>query len=403
MSDVLTLDRLAGAVGGGAVALRVCTRLHASGGDGDKVFPPTYEGGKYAVERRRDGDREVETVLLDSVQSQANRMEEALLAAYDAGRIRFPLLQVDFSEGVPRIGRITSLDAPHRVADAILRDSLADGTRFRESAVGRSFVDASVRNATALFEICPTALLFGMWDSTGPRGGLGAKFARIIVSEIVGFDAVRGVRTSSRIDPLAIGARAAEILAGTDGTWTLDPSAARQEKGKPVRLGKDGKPSEINHGNVTPSIAETGGFTISHARQTTVLSLVALRRLGFPDAKGRRTAERDAAARSVLAALGVAAMAHVRDAGYDLRSRCLLRPEEPARLEVLAPDASTESPSFPLDSRAADRLLQDAVEAAEKAGVKWRSEPIVLRPEPKLVDLVRRSDALAAKAAEASE
>ncbi len=35
----------------------------------------------------------------------------------------------------------------------------------------------------------------------------------------------------------------------------------RDKKGPPVKLGKDGKPSEANHGNVKPSITK-GGVTI---------------------------------------------------------------------------------------------------------------------------------------------
>jgi len=31
----------------------------------------------------------------------------------------------------------------------------------------------------------PTALIFGAWNSTGEGGGLGAKFPRAIVSEII--------------------------------------------------------------------------------------------------------------------------------------------------------------------------------------------------------------------------
>ncbi|GIW39502.1 MAG: hypothetical protein KatS3mg076_0079 [Candidatus Binatia bacterium] len=85
-------------------------------------------------------------VLLDSVQSQANRMELALQEAVDAGKIKLPLVVVDFSEHDPtgdleadeaagrlieKVGRITSLQVPHRLADAILRDSELDGVRFR--------------------------------------------------------------------------------------------------------------------------------------------------------------------------------------------------------------------------------------------------------------------------------
>src|SRR5581483_4451531 len=65
-----------------ACAFRCRVRLEADGGDGGKVFPPTYAGGVYAVENRRVDDRVVRCVLLDSVPSQANRMEEVLLDAF---------------------------------------------------------------------------------------------------------------------------------------------------------------------------------------------------------------------------------------------------------------------------------------------------------------------------------
>ena len=60
-------------------------------------------------------------MLLDSVQSQANRIEEALQDAVDEGRIQIPVVEVDFSdipvvepgdgaEGLfEPIGRVTSL------------------------------------------------------------------------------------------------------------------------------------------------------------------------------------------------------------------------------------------------------------------------------------------------------
>ena len=74
---------------------------------------------------------------------------------------------------------MSSLEAPHRVADALFRDSLLDGVMFRKSDTGRVLDTADVRNAAGLFGLCPTALVFGLWDSTGPRGGLGAKFQRV--------------------------------------------------------------------------------------------------------------------------------------------------------------------------------------------------------------------------------
>src|SRR5690625_3398445 len=124
----IDLRTLQNALAGSAAAFRSRLRLQPAGGEGDKVFPPTYAGAVYATEERRvkQGEESVKIpcVLLDSVQSQANRLEEALQQAIDSGRLDdcpIPLIEVDFSgeEYLDQIGRITSLEAPHRVADAI--------------------------------------------------------------------------------------------------------------------------------------------------------------------------------------------------------------------------------------------------------------------------------------------
>src|SRR5438445_6543099 len=120
------LSRIEKACMGEISALRAVTRLTPAGGAGDKIFPPTYasEGRNakpcYHEETRLIDGQEVKVVVLDSVQSQANRLEEALLKAFDAGQCTLPLLSVT----IPNHGRITALDAPHRVSDAIFRDSL---------------------------------------------------------------------------------------------------------------------------------------------------------------------------------------------------------------------------------------------------------------------------------------
>jgi CRISPR-associated protein Csb1 len=102
-------------------------------------------------------------------------MEEALQQAVDDGRLQVPVIEVDFSgnEFLTEVGKVTSLQAPHRIADAILRDSLLDGVDFRHSDLGSQIDSVSLANATPLFELCPTDLVFGMWDSTGPKGGGG--------------------------------------------------------------------------------------------------------------------------------------------------------------------------------------------------------------------------------------
>ena len=213
----LTFTQLYEAVDGGAVALRSRLNLQPAGGEGDKVFPSSYATNashKYVVEERQvgDSDKTTTTVLLDSVASQANRAELALLEGWERGELQFPVPYVDFtvSDEIMDFNKLTVLEAPHRIADAIFRDSLLNDTLFRLSDVGIAITDATPRNATALFRYSPTALLFGMWDSTGPKGGLGSKFQRAYVSEIVGFDAQVGKKVGSRLDPLQLEKLAAE-------------------------------------------------------------------------------------------------------------------------------------------------------------------------------------------------
>jgi CRISPR-associated protein Csb1 len=227
----LSIEKLKKAVAGEYTAIRRITRLAALGA---KIFPPTYEGGAYATEdrvvRRGGGENDavetVPTVLLDSVQSQANRMEIALLRAYDAGRLRMPMLAVDFGGAgadplLADVGRLTALEAPHRMCDAIFRDAVYQGKPFRTSGPGAKLNSAKPANATAVFELCPTALIFGFWDSTGPRGGLGAKVQRALVSEIVGYGVTSdGKRPSSRIDPLQIENNVDICRKGTVGPLT---------------------------------------------------------------------------------------------------------------------------------------------------------------------------------------
>ena len=407
--ETITLDlqSLKNAVAGHAAALRCVTGYQPAGGVGDKVFPPTYEGGKYAVEKRVvEGGEIVDCVLLDSVQSQANRMELALLEAWrtkDASGkrlIELPVVSVCFdAERLQKKFVVTSLDAPHRVADAILRDSLLGGVMFRKSEKGRVLDVADVSNATGLFGLNPTALVFGLWDSTGPRGGLGAKFQRALVSEMTGFRAQDGVKTSSRIDPAAIRLGVGAIYereskSQTAPDWTLDVKLAAKEKSQAKKLGKDGKPSEANHGNVTPGIG-SGGFTISAAKQTTVLSLATLRRLRFPLNGGPDSQpEVDRAARTVLAALALLGATLARERGADLRSRCQLFPTEAFFWDLLDKPGEAEHKRFSLTGDQAVALFNDTVDEAEKAGLSWEKH-IELVPSDELVELVARSQDLA--------
>lgn len=411
----LTYDELRSAVAGDSVGLRARTELEPLGGPGDKIFPPTYgvsdrEETKYATEPRKVNGQTVPAVVLDSVASQANRFELALLDAVRQGEVQLPLVSVDFrGTEVADLDRLSSLETPHRIFDALLRDSLLNGTLFRLSEEGRAITDASFRAATPLLRHSPTTLLLGGWDSTGPRGGLGAKYERCVTSEIVALGIERGVATGSRIDPVGIQLKAGPLFEAPGGTWTLDEDEAVKEKGKPKLVsrsgeGAAGRPSQVNHGNITPSIERrSGGVTADRIVATTVVSFAGLRRLRFPLDPQRapipdeRRRETEAAAHTALAALGIAAIVLAFGQGLDLRSRCVLVPTAPLEFELLGRSGQRRTVSVSHDE--ALSLLADAADALSEAGLGWETGEVLLQPTPRLVELITRSRDLAAHSA----
>jgi CRISPR-associated protein Csb1 len=395
MDKTFSLGDLAAAVSGMAAAFRSVTILQPVGGEGDKVFPATYKDGKYAKETRRvsspSGEKkELECVLLDSVPSQANRAEEALLGAVRRGALHLPLIEVDFSGANEKLRsplpNLSTLEVPHRLADAILRDSeLADGTRFSKSSYAERWSRANLWNATPVYELCPTALVFGMWGSPDKPGGLGAKFERAFVSEIVGVDTTFiETKTGFRIDPLGASSKV-PILPQENGKFTLVKDS--KTKGS-VR------PSEINHGNILYD-GTNGGVRFARAEQTTVVSLGALRKLRFP-VDGKQNPAIDDAARTVLAALALCAGVLAAERGTSLRSRCHLWPIAERRWEVLERPGQLPR-ELDLSGDQAITLFNEAVAAAEKVGLHWMKEPLILKPTAELVQLVSQSQEVQAK------
>ena len=245
-----------------------------------------------------------------------------------------------------------------------------------------------------MLELSPTALLFGAWHSQGEGGGLGAKFPRALVSEIMGIDTpvegageleprTAGRRTGSRIDPLGV-LRKVEVFKGGSG-WSPDQKEAGT-RAKKVR------PSEINHGNIAPTVQPLG-VTCAYAEHRAVITLAGLRRLRFG------SDERTEAGRALLAALGLVALVEQDANGYSLRSRCDLVCDGPAPLELVRADGSTETVDLHRDEARA--LYTETYARAESAG--FRFESIVLTPQDKLVEIVRRSRELALEGAGGEE
>jgi len=419
-----------------SAGLRLRLKLQPLGGEGDTIFPSTVAGGRYLISPRRVPGRSenVPCVIVDSTQSQANRLEDALLNDIIDGNIFIPHVATDFSgvdliKSVGRDGRLTCFDVPHRVFDAILRDSMLGGVHFPISELGKQVVAASAQNATGLLSVSPASLLFGSWDSTGVSGGLGEKYGRCVVSELIGVHAEEALRAGVRRDPLEIASEALSLVFKDtkDEVWeTLRKKAKAKKKDlssssdinhSSVPWGKnasqqatgqfslketaDGESFSLalnasssrhkdSDGNNSKAKSVHGGITCEYIQQTTTISFAALRQLRFPVEGKKNTAELSAAAHAVLAAIAIHAVSLNTARGWRLRSRCDLVPAdgERATWEILGASGATTEP---LDVEASRKLLKDAIEAARTAGLPWRDQAIELTPSPALAKLVQAS------------
>jgi CRISPR-associated protein Csb1 len=199
-------------------------------------------------------------------------------------------------------------------------------------------------------------------------------------------DSPSGKRTGSRVDPLGIRSGVA-IYKLPNGDWSLD--APIEKKG--TTASKKLRPSEINHSNIAPSVTQLG-VSVDYACHNFVLSFAALRRLRFSGNSGKPSSA-DLAAQTALAALGLAAVTAQDRNGYFLRSRCDLVPELSYGFEIVRVNGQTEP--VELDFDVACRLVNEASEVAKSAGIAWQSKDLVLKPQEKLVGLVRASRELA--------
>jgi CRISPR-associated protein Csb1 len=368
-------DRLLEAVMPARVHTAVVVRAvyQPVGGAERTIMPPTYpvdDGERDPNARYLTGPRLVDgkqrrTVVIDQEPSQANRVEEALRDARDGGTLRMPMFEL-------RAGgtRLTSLDFPHRYADAYVRDSLVEGVRFDQSPVGKRLRATTAADVRPLYEREPCSLVFGAWDSH--RRGRWPKFARLYVATMYGLDPVAGRRMGGRLDPVNL-TGAVDDSAKAESNWKFIPEGAKA-KGK--------KLSEIGHGNIAPKPAP-GGVTVSEIRRTASISLAGLERLRFGDA----SAEAASLARAALAALALAGdrLAFGRPSVW-LRSGC--------DLAKVSETLGLERPGGELDGLAL--TAQDALDAfddlrgrAAAAGIPMDSDTMTLEPVPDLAAAIR--------------
>ncbi len=363
--------------GSSAAAIRIVAQYEPSAGPDGKVFPPTYPvEGKYLVEKRYIGGVEHDAVALDAVQSQANRVEEVLLDATEAGDIELPYIEVRASLAAGAF-RVTSLDAPHRSPDAYFRDSQTpEGVDFDKSPVGQALRAATGRTARAYFQHSPTDLVLGIWDSQ--RGGRGLRLPRAYSSEIVAVDPSPGRRAAGRLDPYNMQGGEVFYDKHDPADWSFDAKGV--ETSRPTK----GKPSNVLHGNALAKDAP-GGFAVRGITRTAVISLAVLQRLRFPAEDASAAPGVDAAGRSVLASLALLGdRLAFSGPGLFLRSGCdLVRTSE--RLEWVSGGAAPRP--FAMNTDEALALFNQAVAHAAALGLAF-AQPIRLDPKPNLLRLI---------------
>lgn len=187
----------------GPVALAISEPLEPVSAEEDAAkrvfFPPTYAdpGGDkkkpyYVIDDSPSGP----VCLIDSVASQANRMEPLFKGARKKElRTLIPRVTVTAGDRV-----IDLLDLGHRAADAVIRFS-DQGENLR-----KAFLDYRDKgDASALAKIAPTSLVFGAWDSRGDAQesrGTGTKLPRIVESTIRAYGAHPLRRASTYITAL---------------------------------------------------------------------------------------------------------------------------------------------------------------------------------------------------------
>ncbi len=311
----------------GPVAMHLEQRLAPVEGDGAVFFPPTFASEKspYNIDTLADGTR---VVLVDSVGSQANRMEPVFLR--ETHRALVPQIDIAYGESKSGTdGTVSILEAGHRLGDAIVRC-----TALQKEAQEAFRTFQRTGDATKLAKLAPTSLVFGAWDSRDT----GAKLPRVVQSVIRAWDVSTLTRSAQYVP--------AVDYAALDVFSEDEKQKAEGKKESPLaQRGFVHVPATGGHGGVVAR---------GPIRRDVTVNMIALRRLGGESA--------DLLRRYVL---GLALVAAVEPMDPFLRQGCLLVPHEgPGTWTVVKRDGSREAVTIP------DGLVgRYAAEAATRFGV----------------------------------
>lgn len=310
----------------GPVAVHFKQHLVPVEGPGSVFFPPTFADVGYNIDKLSDG---TSVALVDSVGSQANRMEPLFLEE----PLRHLVPQIEVAYGDPKkdtAGTISLLEAGHRLGDALVRCTELYGP-------AREAFQSLLRrgDATPLAKLAPTSLVFGVWDSRDTM----AKVPRIVQSVIRAWD-VSELTRSAQYNP-ALNYAELEIFS---------------EEEKQKAEGKTGTPlAERGYVHVPASRSHGGIVAKGPIRRDVTINLVALRRL--------EGSQPDALRQYIL---GLSLVAATAPQDPFLRQGCILVPDENerGRWELVGRDGARTEVDLKFEE-----ALAYANRAAERFGV----------------------------------
>ena len=388
--STITLQHLLDACSpGGASVLTSVTPLEPAAGPHASVAPAKFLEGKgrtakpvFAYERRFWDGEAVTAVLIDSKQSQSNRLEAAVSAAIadqDPVLARTPRIELRFEDGQV----YSDIDLPHRAFDGQIRAGTINGEPATAAQEYRELRNATVADARPLLERSPITLLLGGWDAS--RKTHAGRYRSLLVGEIIGILSDQGrdpevnqsKRGGARIDPL--GARIQLDQAEREAIADVQKSEL-SDKAYTNSYGKDGKSSSLGLGGIPPSLEQLGGVTCRAIIRSHVLSFAALRALRFDSP----TSEGDVACRALLAALALNGLAR-SDAELLLRANCDLVEAGPAVVTLDKRYGQKEN-FEPLSIEQAQELLSAAIDnAVQAANLIWDGSILVVEGNPTIL------------------
>ena len=343
----------------GPVALHLKQKLLPVEGEGGVIFPPTYTDIGYNIDMLSDGTK---VALIDSVGSQANRMEPIFKRSPYAEFV--PQIEIELHtnehDGEKHVERRSLLDLAHRGADAVVYSCPELSPRIE-----RAFLSLKQSgDAGPLCQLAPTSLVFGFWDS---RGESSEKHPRL----------VRSIIRAQNVQTFHAAAQFNSVWKALDEDQQNE--LKKEAKAKKTKLSEKGfadapstfrktKAAQYLDGSPNPEARVLGGVLASGSIERDVtVNLVALRAINGADEDGTKSV------RQYLLALAL--IAATAEINLFLREGCHLRYANDDRWHAIPRRGEIEP--VDLSSEAAQRILSDyARKAVKPFSEEWPEELI---------------------------